>query len=265
MTLLNQLLQSAHQMSQQRHLHLVDFTVGALLTQVRVSDGQRTAAGVCLTPTDEGPLNPLRANTLEAILHAGRAYDVFARAVAVAALNAIAQWERAATQPPPAPDAPGLRALLVEHLLAHSTPETPIVFIGHLKPVVARLREQQRQPLVFCRRHTDPARGIYNDIFEYEALATAEHVLITGAALIGSTLDAVLRASPQAQARYLIGFSAGVHPAWLHDSGITHVASLHLAQMAQMAQDPVMHNDLEALFKYPAYLEHVEHTEKVKR
>lgn len=263
MTLLNHLLQSAQQMSQHRHLHLVDFTVGALLTQVRVSDGQHIAAGVCLTPTGEGSVNnPLRADTLEAILHAGRAYDAFARAVAVAAMNAIAQWERAATQPPPTADAPGLRDLLVEHLLAHSTPETAIVFIGHLKPVVARLREQQRQPLVFCRRHTDPAHGIYNDIFEYEALATAERVVITGAALIGSTLDAVLRASPQAQARYLIGFSAGVHPAWLHDSGITHVASLHLAQMAQ---DPVMHNDLEALFKYPAYLEHVEHTEKVKR
>lgn len=249
--LFHQLTLAARQAAPIHELRLRDFTIGALLTQVRVTDGTRMASGVCLTPTGEGRPTTVRVDGLEAIWEEGRRFDVYHRALALAAANAVGQWQRAST---PWPGAAGMRDLLLRHLLDASTPDTAIVFIGHLRPVVAGLCAAGRSPLVFCRADNDPEQGVYNDIFEYEGLAGAEIVIMTGAALIGSTADAVIGASARARRRYAVGFSAGANPEWFRGSGITHVAS---PLLADLPREIATHNDIEAVFNYPAYCEEV--------
>ena len=249
--LFHQLTQAARQAAHVHGLRLCEFTLGALLTHVRVTDGTRTASGVCLTPTREGQPTPIRTDSLGAIWEEGGKFDVYRRALALAAANAVGQWQRASI---PSTDPTGMRDLLLRHLVEDSTPDTAIVFIGHLRPVVAALRAAGRRPLVFCRADNDPEQGVYNDIFEYEGLAGAEVVVMTGAALIGSTADAVIRASSGARRRYAVGFSAGANPEWFRGSGITHVASPLLADLPRVV---AAGNDLEALFNSPAYCEEV--------
>lgn len=249
--LFDQLTQSARQAAYAHGLKLCEFTLGALLTHVRVTDGLRTASGVCLTPTGEGRPTPIRTDSLDAIWDEGKAFDVYRRALALAAANAVGQWQRALV---PSTDTVGMRDLLLRRLLDVSTPDTTIVFIGHLKPVVAGLRAAGRHPIVFCRAENDPEQNVYNDIFEYEGLIDAEIVIMTGAALIGSTADAVIRASSSARQRYAAGFSAGANPEWFRGSGITHVASPLLADLPRTVPAS---NDLDALFVYPAYCDAV--------
>lgn len=249
--LFHQLTQAARQAAHVHGLMLCEFTLGALLTHVRVTDGTRTASGVCLTPIREGHPTPIRTDRLEAIWEEGGKFDVYRRALALAAANAVGQWQRASI---PSTDPAGMRDLLLRHLVEDSTPDTAIVFIGHLRPVVAALRAAGRRPLVFCRAENDPEQGVYNDIFEYEGLAGAEIVVMTGAALIGSTADAVIRASSGARHRYAAGFSAGANPEWFRGSGITHVASPLLADLPRAV---AAGNDLETLFNSPAYCEEV--------
>lgn len=249
--LFHQLTQAARQAAHVHGLRLCEFTLGALLTHVRVTDGTRTASGVCLTPTREGQPTPIRTDSLDAIWEEGGKFDVYRRALALGAANAVGQWQRASI---PSTDSAGMRDLLLRHLVEDSTPDTAIVFIGHLRPVVAALRSAGRRPLVFCRAENDPEQGVYNDIFEYEGLAGAEVVVMTGAALIGSTADAVIRASSGARRRYAVGFSAGANPEWFRGSGITHVASPLLADLPRTVPAS---NDLDALFAYPAYCDAV--------
>ena len=249
--LFHQLTQAARQAAHAHGLRLCEFTFGAVLTHVRVTNGTRTASGVCLTPAGEGYPAPIRTDSLEAIWEEGRKFDVYRRALALAAANAVGQWQRAST---PWSGPTGMRDLLLRHLLEDSTPDTAIVFIGHLRPVVAGLRAAGRNPLVFCRADKDPEQGMYNDIFEYEGLAGAEIVIMTGAALIGSTADAVIGASAKARHRYAVGFSAGANPEWFRGSGITHVAS---PLLADLPREIPARNDLEALFDFPAYCEEV--------
>jgi len=249
--LFHQLTQAARQAAHVHGLRLCEFTLGALLTHVRVTDGTRTASGVCLTPTREGQPTPIRTDSLGAIWEEGGKFDVYRRALALAAANAVGQWQRASI---PSTDPTGMRDLLLRHLVEDSTPDTAIVFIGHLRPVVAGLRAAGRRPLVFCRAGNDPEQGVYNDIFEYEGLAGAEVVVMTGAALIGSTADAVIRASSGARRRYAVGFSAGANPEWFRGSGITHVAA---PLLADLPREIPARNDLEALFSYPAYCEEI--------
>ena len=249
--LFHQLTQAARQAAHVHGLRLCEFTLGALLTHVRVTDGTRMASGVCLTPTREGHPTPIRTDTLEAIWEEGGKFDVYRRALALGAANAVGQWQRASI---PSTDPAGMRGLLLRHLIEDSTPDTAIVFIGYLRPVVAGLRAAGRRPLVFCRAENDPEQGVYNDIFEYEGLAGAEVVVMTGAALIGSTADAVIRASSGARRRYAVGFSAGANPEWFRGSGITHVAA---PLLADLPREIPARNDLEALFSYPAYCEEI--------
>lgn len=213
----------------------------------RVRGAKREAAGVALSPRNEGTPTPLTLQNLEGIIDAGSGFDPFKRAMALAAINAVGQYALARENPETAAD---LRALIIEKILENSTQQTRIAVIGYLRPVVERLKREGRQVEVFCREYRNPQEGVYNDIFEYEAVGEAEIMLITGAALIGSTVDALIALSPKARMRILSGFSAGVYPAWLEGSGITHVASL---QPDLAIESALLRNDWERLFACPAY------------
>ncbi len=202
------------------------------------------AIGLALTPQGEGALKPLPDSAL-ALLEASSAYEPYIRASALSVINALFAYRRSTLDYDYAPD---MRVLLSQKILEATDAHSRIVIIGNLKPVVMKLRQQGRCVEVFCRSANNPAEGVYNDIFEYEAAMNADVLLITGAALIGSSVDALIAMSPKAQMRILAGFSAGVDPLWLKSSGITHLCSVHVTPEIV---SKLMRNDFESVFRPP--------------
>ena len=226
-------------------LTLAELGMGLSCAHAVVAGPEGRAIGTALTPGGEGPVSPLAGGTLAEVIAAGKRYDPFARAAALAAMNAVSRYLL------PSPAQTGeLRATGCGRILDATTAGERIVVIGYLRPLVECLRREGRDVTVFCRSHRDPAQGVYNDIFEYEAVGEADVLLMTGAVLVGSTLEALLALSPRAKMRVLTGFSAGVHPQWLAGSGVTHLASLCLEEEVKLR---LARNDWEALFDYPAY------------
>ncbi len=79
--------------------------------------------------------------------------------------------------------------------------------------------------------------------------------MITGAALIGSTIDALLKFTSKARMVILSGFSAGANPLWLNNLGLTHVASISLSDCSKVELETDLEkNDLELIFKNKAYI-----------
>jgi len=226
-------------------LRLVDFGMGLSCAYAVVEGARGRAFGTALTPGGEGPVSVVRGETLRETVEAGSRYDPFARAAALAVMNAVSRYRL-----PPLPAAADLRAQVCEKVLEATGPRDRIAVIGYLRPLVECLKREGRDVDVFCRSHRDPQNGVYNDIFEYEAVREVDVLLMTGAVLVGSTLEALLALSLKAKMRVLTGFSAGVHPQWLAGSGVTHLAGMRLDEGVKTR---LLRNEWEALFDYPTY------------
>jgi uncharacterized protein (DUF4213/DUF364 family) len=207
----------------------------------------KLGVGLALSPQGEGALSPIESNPLS-ILEKAKVYEPFSRAAALSVMNAIYAHKRTSLSVDYAPD---MRVMLTQKVLKATDKDSRIVIIGNLKPVVAKLRENERNIEVFCRSSNNPSEKIYNDIFEYEAAMDADVLIITGAALLGSTVDALVAMSPKASLRILTGFSAGVDPQWLKGTGITHVCSVNLNPSVI---NNLALNNFESIFDYESYL-----------
>lgn len=209
--------------SKQYNLKLVEYCVGNLFTHTVIEYNNKKYMGLTLTPKDEGEVYLTEYTSLEDIFEKSKYYDISKRAVALSAINAVGQFlldmEKIELKD-------NLRTLLSEFINSHSSKEDKIVFIGNLSPVVLKLKQSGKDVDVFCRQTNDKYLGVYNDIFEYEGVSKADIVVITGASLIGSTIDALLRFTHKAKIVLLAGFSAGGYYKWYENMGITHIASV---------------------------------------
>ncbi len=233
-------------------LQLIESGMGSLFTYTKVSDGNLVATGVSLTPKTEGNNGGLEATSLSEILLQGSVFDAGKRAFSLSAINAISQCLLQKEKPILEED---LRKSLTQFVLENSHENSNIVFIGHLQPVVKMLKENNRKVSVFCRQHTDIENKIYNDIYEYEAIMKADILIITGATLLGSTIDAILHFGKNVPIKVLAGFSAGAYPKWFQNTGITHIASMYLETINHAT---LLHNNLGDIFTYPCYISAVE-------
>lgn len=209
--------------SQQYNLKLVEYCVGSLLTHTVVEYKNKKYIGLTLTPKDEGEVYLTEYTSLEDIFEKSKYYDISKRAVALSAINAVGQFlldmEKRELKD-------NIRVVLSDFLNRNSSKEDKIVFVGNLSPVVLKLKQSGKNVDVFCRQTNDKYLGIYNDIFEYEGVSKADIVVITGASLIGSTIDAVLKFTQKARIVILAGFSAGGYYQWYENMGITHIVSI---------------------------------------
>ncbi len=244
--ILEKLKQKALEYAKQEGLKLIDFDLCEQFTYAKVAKDTKQFTGVTLTPKNEGELNKIDHFTIEEILNE-KSYDISIRALSVALINAIGQY---AISKDGIELQGNIQENLAKKLLELSDKKDKIVFIGHLTPVVAKLRAEGRDVDVFCRTQSDFKNGVYNDIFEYEALSCADIVVVTGASLIGSTVDAVLKFSFGARMVILAGFSAGADPKWYENLGFTHVTSTYLEEFGV---DIIKRNNLGDVFKNPSY------------
>lgn len=242
------LQEKAFEAIERYNLTLTECGMGAQFTYTKISDGKKECTGICLTPKAEGSNGGFEGDSLIDSLSFASSFDSGKRAFGLSAINAISQYllqkEEILLQE-------DLRANLTNFVLENTHKDSNIVFIGHLQPVVKALKEQRNNVSVFCRQHTDVANQIYNDIFEYEAISQADILIITGATLLGSTIDALLHFGQNVPIKVLAGFSAGTYPAWFAKSGITHVASLYLKDIRHSS---LLHNSLNEIFTYPCYI-----------
>ncbi len=212
-----------------------------------VQGGGRKSVGVCLKPKGEGSKAAAKSGDLADMI--GTNYCVHSRAAGVAAINALGQHAMA-----PGSGEKNLRELLSTQIMHRCGQKSRIVFIGHLEPVVAKLRQNGYDPQVFCRQRVDTNARIYNDIYEYEAISKADMVIITGASLIGSTIDAMLAFTRPRQTVILAGFSAGAYPGWYKNTGVDYVASIDLGTCTKAGAKAL---DMAKVFAYPAYFEKI--------
>lgn len=247
--LFHNLISNALNIANQFHLEFIDGGISDTLTCVSIQGQGYSAIGTALTPQNEGDLTPFKADSIENLLLQGDAYDAGKRSIALATINAIGQWY---LQKKPPLCQPNLRMALSEQILKLTCKDSKIVFIGHLKPVVSALRQNGRNPIVFCRQQTDIQNQVYNDIYEYEGILDANVIIITGAALIGSTIDALLAISPKNAHIILAGFSAGLYPQWLQDTHINQVASINLSDVSL---DTLLSYKVEDIFAHPCYIQ----------
>jgi hypothetical protein len=245
--ILDTLKQKALKYTCENNLRLLEFKVCELFTYAIISDENKTFTGVTLTPKNEGALKKVNPSSIEEILNT-KNYDVTIRAITLATINAVGQHKLSKNLPVLKPN---LRVELPKLILQNSTSEDKIVFIGHLEPVVNKLKENARDVSVFCRMKVEPENKIYNDIFEYEAVNDASIVVITGASLIGSTIDALLKFTSKAKMVVIAGFSAGAYPKWFNNIGVTHVVSTYLENFSK---ETIKQNKLEDVFENPCYV-----------
>jgi len=249
MSIFQTLIANALQYAQENDVALEDFGTSASMLYVRVRGSNTRSMGVTLVPHTEGELSGLQGDSIETIFSHAASYNPMQRALCLALINALGQHSlhgdasfTYATR--------GTRALLLENILERTRQGDEVVFVGNLAPVVAALKENGRKPIVFCRQKNQYAQGIYSDIFEYEAIQKAPIAIITGASLIGSTLDALMHLSPKNTCRILAGFSAGAHPSWFEGTGVSHVASMKIEERYKEA---LIKNHWDEIFDYPAY------------
>ncbi|RYA23931.1 hypothetical protein CRU96_05850 [Malaciobacter halophilus] len=246
--ILDILKQQALQSAKKNSLTLKSFKICEPFTYVEVTNKTKTSIGVALSPSDEGDLKNNNFKSIEDILE-DDSFNLASRAITLATINAIGQYE---LQENPPLLKKNLRVESCEFLLKNSTKEDKMVFIGNLKPVIKKLKENSRDVAVFCRRKKELNNEVYNDIFEYEAVSKADIVVITGAALIGSTFDALLKFATKAKIVMVSGFSAGLNPIWLKNSNVTHVASLYLKDCSK---EKIEKNPFEDIFENSCYLQ----------
>lgn len=245
--LLDDLAKKALESVKINSLKLVEFFIDNTFTFSIITNDSTSQIGVTLTPKSEGNIQNLTYESIEEILN-DKNYDVSSRAVKLATINAIGQFE---LRDKTLDLKPNLRVALYETIMSESKKDDKIVFIGNLKPVVMKLREQRDNVSVFCRSMSIPENQVYNDIFEYEAVADADVVIITGAALIGSTIDALLKFTQNAKCTILAGFSAGINPQWIENHKITHVASTYLKDYTKK---DILNSSLESIFDNNCYV-----------
>lgn len=241
--------------AQTHHVVLVDFGVSASMLYAIIEDHERKAIGVTLIPYGEGELLALQGSSIEEVFDFSLDFNPLQRAFALAVINALGQHALRNDMNFDVSNV-GVQPLLAEKILSYTKEGDEVVFVGNLRPVVAKLKENGRKPIVFCRQKQQYGQGVYSDIFEYEAIQSAPIAIITGASLIGSTLDALIQLSPKTSIRILTGFSAGAYPSWFEGMGITHLASMKLEVAFKEA---LMKNRWEEVFTYPGYFRTLGH------
>ena len=150
---------------EKNNLKLKKIYIGKVFTYVLVcdeNDENETSIGITLTPIKEDSSKEF--SSLEEILK-DNSYLSLSRAIALAAINAVGQYE-IKKQNFLLED--NLREAIFNLIMENYKKDDKIVFVGNLKPLVKKLKEDNKDVEVFCRAKVETKIGVYNDIYEYE-------------------------------------------------------------------------------------------------
>ena len=143
--ILDKLKQKALNCAKRNKLELLKVEICNIFTYAVVSDGKNSFTGLTLTPKNEGSLSKVEFSTINEILQSST-YDISHRAVTLAVINAVGQYRISKDN---IKLKGNIQKELSKALFENTSEIDKIVFIGHLSPVVASLREKGRDVTVF--------------------------------------------------------------------------------------------------------------------
>ncbi len=245
-TIFEHLMAKAREYSLKNCVEVVEYGMNDNMIYVIVGDDLKKSIGVTLNSKEESYVKTLKGDSVEEIFKYAKEFNPLQRAFALATINALGQH----AQDKELEFEEDLRELLTKKVLEFSGEDDEVTFVGNLKPVVMKLAQNNRKPVVFCRNKEHYSDVVYSDIFEYEMIQKESVAVITGASLIGSTIDALIKLSPKNSPRILAGFSAAAHPSWFKGTGVTHIASLSIGLDFR---ESLLKGEWEKVFDHKAY------------
>ena len=155
--ILDDLREKALESVRKNNLVLENCFIGELFSYVTIKDENISQIGVTLTPNGEGNIFEKHFNSLEELLNE-TSYNPSLRALTLAAVNAVGQYELREQNINIKDD---LRHEIYDLILKNSNENDNIVFIGHLRPLISKLKGKRENVQVFCRTKVEPEIGVY--------------------------------------------------------------------------------------------------------
>lgn len=141
--------------------------------------------------------------------------DVITRAMGLAVLNSVAETETLKQYHPPQ----GSDAVFAVEI----QPTDTIGVVGHIGPVINRLRDKKDQLLIF-ERDESKGESVYPESAQSELLPKCQVVFITSATLINGTLENLLNNCTGARDIVMVGSSTPFYPQAFYGTGVTVLA-----------------------------------------
>lgn len=138
--------------------------------------------------------------------------NVVAAAMGLAVLNAVAEYDRLATDV----NARGADAALA----VETKPDETVGIVGQIGPLIAQLEGKVRRLLVF-ERDGRAAGQVYPESAQPELLPQCQVVFISSTAIINRTLENLLPYCANARDVVLVGASTPLYPEAFRGTGVT--------------------------------------------
>ncbi len=141
--------------------------------------------------------------------------SVIASALGLAVLNAVADFDQL-TQDEQADDSDAVFSVNV-------LPEDTVGVIGHIGPVISRLRGKVKKIMVFERGET-LSDGEYPESLQNELLPECQLVFVTSATMINGTLENLLNHCANARDVVMVGSSTPLYPQAFRETKVSVLA-----------------------------------------
>jgi len=138
--------------------------------------------------------------------------NVIMVAMGLAVLNSVAEFDKL-EQDSNAQSADAVFSVEIK-------PADNIGVVGHIGPVISKLKEKKQQLFIFERGENATGR-VYPESAQPEILPGCQVVFITGSSLINRTLENVLNYCANAREVVMVGSSTPLYPEAFSGSGVT--------------------------------------------
>lgn len=202
-------------------LVLEDYCVGIKYTYAIVSGSKGKSIGLAYTPLEDTKLMVSQSPRIENLYEMLSSFNLMDRAMGLAILNAISQyllWNCELHKKFEIHEGNLIDFISDEF----SEPNTTIVVVGNMVPLVERLRKRHDRVLVLERNPYLRGRELPDSLFG-EVVPLADILIITGATLVNGTIDFILRIAKTDRIA-LVGPTAGILPSGVEK--ISVIASL---------------------------------------
>ncbi|RLE45938.1 MAG: hypothetical protein DRJ31_10600 [Candidatus Methanomethylicota archaeon] len=204
---------------------VADFLVGVKYSYVEVYGVKGRSLGVAITPLEDivGLAQAdVEKPSLENLSSLVASINPVEKALGIAFVNALSNyllWNLRYVE--------GFDLIEVKSFIEAlpSFAEEPIVVIGNMPPLVAKLQQAGFSDIAVLERNPLARRNCYPDTAAPRIIPKARTLIITGATLVNDTIDYILQLNEKAK-KIIVGPTANSYPKLLLNGGIDIVASI---------------------------------------
>lgn len=209
-------------------LVIIDYGIGVTYSYVVVEGDYGRSIGLAVVLLEDlaGTRHDrARKPSIDVLPNLVSSFNPLEKSLGVALLNALSQyllWNRRLLL-----GANITNKDIIENIISKA-PE-PIVVIGNMIPLVRKLVSQGLKEIyVFERNPSIRCGDALPDILLPRIIGKAKTLIVTGAVLVNDTLDYIVEKTPKDAEIFLVGPTAGAHPAAIFAyTPVKGVASMH--------------------------------------